>query len=380
MKYLKSYEDHTRLFHDLMNRKAKVITYGMTDYNLTLYEHAKDVFNADTVAANFDSNKNKWGQTLSTGVVTMPLDVLSEMAGKVDGIVVVSGAICQIGTFLETLGLPFYFYQMMDGALPLRVEKQALYDKEQIEINSDKVCKAGSLMADLHSKNVFDSIITARTTGILRERFVLQNEVLTHDQYFPEWIPSFLPFNNEIFIDGGAYDGDTIRALKKLGKENGIYKHIYAFEPDPFCYAKLSKYASDDSNITCIKKGLHFKDTTFGLKIGDMSSRLTKAIDNDVSGAAGIINVEVCSIDNTIKDKVTFIKLDIEGSELAALKGAKKTIRANKPKLAICIYHKIHDFWEIPLYIKEIAPDYKFYAGHHSLSYDCRETVLYASA
>ena len=90
------------------------------------------------------------------------------------------------------------------------------------------------------------------------------------------------------------------------------------------------------------------------------------------------IKIEVCSIDNVIDDKVTFIKMDIEGSELEALKGAEKTVRSHKPKLAICLYHKIEDFWEIPLYINEIVPEYKLYAAHHHPDPDCYSTVLYA--
>ena len=76
-------------------------------------------------------------------------------------------------------------------------------------------------------------------------------------------------------------------------------------------------------------------------------------------------------------ERVDFIKMDIEGSELEALKGAKNTIKRHKPRLAICIYHKIEDFYTIPKYIKELVPEYKLYVKHHT---DREwETVLYAS-
>lgn len=74
--------------------------------------------------------------------------------------------------------------------------------------------------------------------------------------------------------------------------------------------------------------------------------------------------------------KVTFIKMDIEGAELESLKGAQKVIQRDKPKLAICIYHKPEDMVELPLYIKELVPEYKFYIRHHSNFIN--ETVLYA--
>lgn len=68
--------------------------------------------------------------------------------------------------------------------------------------------------------------------------------------------------------------------------------------------------------------------------------------------------------------------MDIEGSELEALKGAVHTIQRDKPKLAICIYHKPEDMTEIPLYIKSLVPEYKFYVRHHSNCWT--DTVLYA--
>ena len=68
--------------------------------------------------------------------------------------------------------------------------------------------------------------------------------------------------------------------------------------------------------------------------------------------------------------------MDVEGAELESLKGAQKVIQRDKPKLAICIYHKPEDMVEIPLYIKELIPEYKLYIRHHS-NY-IFETVLYA--
>lgn len=72
-----------------------------------------------------------------------------------------------------------------------------------------------------------------------------------------------------------------------------------------------------------------------------------------------------------------FIKMDIEGAELEALKGSKRIISEYTPYLAICIYHNVTHFWEIPLLIKEYSANYDFYVGHHS-DFDVNETVLYA--
>ena len=84
----------------------------------------------------------------------------------------------------------------------------------------------------------------------------------------------------------------------------------------------------------------------------------------------------VCIDDVLYKEKVSFIKMDIEGSELAALKGCKKIITRNNPKLAICVYHKSEDLIEIPKFILSINPNYKLFLRNYAPS--ATETVLYA--
>lgn len=172
--------------------------------------------------------------------------------------------------------------------------------------------------------------------------------------------------DSEVFIDGGAYIGDTIDEFLKYTK--GKFRKIYAFEPDELNYkALVEKYGKEDK-IACVPDGLWSSNTT--LKFSgccDDASKITEE---------GEISVSCKSIDEFIADRVSFIKMDIEGSELEALKGAEKTIRTYHPKLAICIYHKYDDLWTIPLYLHEIVPEYRFYIRHHSLS--CSDTVLYA--
>ena len=76
-------------------------------------------------------------------------------------------------------------------------------------------------------------------------------------------------------------------------------------------------------------------------------------------------------------EKVSFIKMDIEGSELEALKGAQTIIKEQRPKMAICVYHKIEDLWKIPLFLHKINPEYKIYIRHHA-KFWVSETVCYA--
>lgn len=90
-----------------------------------------------------------------------------------------------------------------------------------------------------------------------------------------------------------------------------------------------------------------------------------------------IEHVQGLSLDQILQEeKVTFIKLDIEGAELKALQGMKNIIIKYRPLLAVCIYHKAEDIVEIPGYIKTLVPDYKFYIRSYHMDYT--EHVLYA--
>ena len=86
--------------------------------------------------------------------------------------------------------------------------------------------------------------------------------------------------------------------------------------------------------------------------------------------------VDVVRLDDTVDDEVTYIKMDIEGAETSALAGCEETIRRNRPKLAICVYHRPQDYLDIPQWIKRVRPDYRLYLRQHS-SFNV-DTVLYA--
>jgi len=91
---------------------------------------------------------------------------------------------------------------------------------------------------------------------------------------------------------------------------------------------------------------------------------------------SGSTVIRTMPIDRVAREKVTFIKMDVEGAELESLMGAHDTILRDRPKLAVCIYHKYEDMVRIPLYIKSLAPDYRLYVRHYSNN--ASETVLYA--
>lgn len=147
---------------------------------------------------------------------------------------------------------------------------------------------------------------------------------------------------------------------------------IYAFEPDgknfQNCHKTLSKLGCEFELYECAtwseKAALRFKP--------DPGPGWGSSVDK-----SGEMEIEADSIDNKLNGrKATYIKMDVEGSELESLKGSKKTIRKYRPRLAISLYHKPEDVFEIPVFLEKLDLDYKYYLRHYQTRME--ETVLYA--
>jgi len=191
-------------------------------------------------------------------------------------------------------------------------------------------------------------------------------KVKRENQYFEDGLIELS--GNEIFLDCGAFDGDSAAALAAALERRGLpsLQRVIAFEPDPENYEKMLRRGL--RGLTCVCKGVAEKPGTVCFSKDGTSGRVQED---------GEAVVELESIDHYLNGApVTMIKMDIEGMELSALKGAEQTIRTCRPKLAICIYHKREDLWEIPEYIRGLVPDYKFYI--RAYDYTACELVLYA--
>lgn len=230
-------------------------------------------------------------------------------------------------------------------------------------------------LEDEESKRVYTNVICNRIAPQFSQ--FDYNQLYSTGEYFET--DAFKMEKNECFVDCGAYIGDTIERI--LDSAGGIEK-IYAFEMDKGNYAELQRnvqkiieqYQLSLGTISLINAGvwnvnekLPYGKEKFGSKEGFC---LFKGEIIDYT--------ELAKIDDLLGNKrVTFIKMDIEGAEYNALKGAKKVIIENKPKMAVCLYHKLQDFWEIPTYIKSLVPQYKLYVRHHQ-NEGVGGTVLYA--
>jgi FkbM family methyltransferase len=185
--------------------------------------------------------------------------------------------------------------------------------------------------------------------------------------------------DNEVYVDGGAGNGDTAEFFLKKIKNMGIKCQVHSFEPYKDHYEKTVLRLSNIPNVTVVPKGLWKYETELAFVPNPAAPGSSSFVFwNNTPGA---FHVPVTSLDSYFKNKPdsewpTFIKMDIEGSEREALLGSAEIIRKRKPKLAICAYHKPEDIYELPKTIYYIRDDYQFALRQHSSGW--HNTVLYA--
>lgn len=175
-------------------------------------------------------------------------------------------------------------------------------------------------------------------------------------------------------IDGGACYGDTALYFSNLVGENG---KVFAFEfvnENIEIFNKNMEINSNINNIELVKRPLHSNSNTI-VSYNGVGGVATMNVNTQQKQSFKTISIDDFVEENNIP-KIDFIKFDIEGSELSALKGAEKTIKKHKPQLAICLYHSFRDYTEIPVFLHKLVPEYEFYFDHFTLS--LIESVLFA--
>jgi FkbM family methyltransferase len=216
------------------------------------------------------------------------------------------------------------------------------------------------LFAGNSSRDLLQRIVEFRLTG----NYAVLPAPTPEEQYCPADLPRWTePLR---FVDAGAFDGDTLRQLRRCGYG---FEQIAAFEPDPENFARLSQCVADLGGGICIPCGLAqtCRQARFS-QDGTGSSRIS---------ADGGQVIQCVSLDEALPGfHPTLIKMDIEGAEPEALQGAVRTISACRPALAISVYHHPAHLWQIPLLIDSWQLDYRFHLRMHGHS--SFDLVLYA--
>ena len=224
---------------------------------------------------------------------------------------------------------------------------QNLFDKEFCEKHEGEINIVRGLLADELSRKTFDCIINARLTG--------KTAYLKLCEVSQEEADSVLPQDREgLFLDLGAYDGDTVMRYSSLmNKLTGFI----AVEPDRRNMRKLKENTCLINNIEYIQAFISDKEGT-----ADVVKNIGRGTSLDKEGGS---EVQTVTIDGLIKGRQTaFIKFDVEGAEAAAIDGGAQTIADSKPLMNIACYHRSEDIFELPLKVLKLNPKYKVYMRH----------------
>jgi FkbM family methyltransferase len=221
---------------------------------------------------------------------------------------------------------------------------------------ADGVRGAFSLWADTSSLREY--------LAQLRWRMLLDFEGLglpvTHETYFPDDLVGGL--SDEVFVDCGAFDGDTIARF--LHRRGSLFRQILAFEPDPANFRALQQYAA------ALPPAIQVRVAAHQLAVGARRDKVRFSATGTEAAAvgSGTLEVESAALDEVLGDcRPTYIKMDIEGSELDAIMGARHSIERSLPVLAICVYHCQDHLWRIPLLIHSFSDQYRFFLRPHLL-------------
>lgn len=337
----------------------KYIIYGTGNYGRNAYETLKDKINI----VGFSDPFTKQVQFSTNGLPVLFPDEINRDC-------------------ISIIATGHRYWKDIEKKLDSLQIKHITYDKLIFDMFRPELESVYSLLSDELSKKTLDEVIKARTIG---DSSGLRN-VYCDNQYFA--IPEILTKvgGREWFIDAGAYVGDMVE--KYIIDRVEHFDKIFAFEPATKQFNALKirakrlteEWALRDDAIQCIKAGLSDKSKVIKIMQGNVPGGTFITETNENNSDYDIL--QAYSLDDFIEEssyelngKIGFIKADIEGEEIKLLKGSVETIKKYKPRLAICLYHNPFDFIRIPLYIKELCPDYKMVIRHHTFEFD--ETVLY---
>ncbi|MEI6036486.1 MAG: FkbM family methyltransferase [Planctomycetota bacterium] len=304
-----------------------------------------------------DSDPAKWGIMFSGAKCLSPQELL---ALKNECVVFVT-----IGNFrpvvdqLIAAGFPavhlIYKYDLINSDF---------LDRQDSKSVADNLSLARMLLGDDKSRRVFDAIVE-RVVGGGRD-WQLMADICEADQYFPRDIVTLT--DREQFVDIGAFDGDTVADFVR--RTEGRFDRVDAFELDRINFGHLKENIIRLPSVDRIR--------AFNLGIWDSEQDVIYSVGKSQSTVGSGETVgHVVPLDDVLQgESVSFIKIDIEGAEPQALRGAQGIISKQKPTLAVCVYHHFEHLWAIPLFIHTLVPNHRIFLRHHTtLEY---ETVCYA--
>jgi FkbM family methyltransferase len=225
--------------------------------------------------------------------------------------------------------------------------------------NRTKYQWVSGLLKDDLSREVFSKLVSFRASLDISELDGFSDN--EDQQYFEDFLA--LGCVSESFVDVGCFDGrDTRQFISRVES----YREVNAFEPDPENYSKCVRALSPLPRVSVHQIALGQSGGISRLKVNGSGSRVD---------AAGSVKTSVARFDDLKISEPTFIKIDIEGAEQAALWGSRESICRWAPRLAVAVYHKVGDFYRIPEMVLSIQPEYDIRLRHYTET--LYETVMF---
>lgn len=230
--------------------------------------------------------------------------------------------------------------------------------------HEDEIADVYDLLSDELSRETYEKIVRFRLVDDTLKVPSLDQK----DQYFEEDI--YQSSKDAVFVDCGAFRGNSLETFLRINGHSFCY--YYGLEPDVENYQMLNSF------VESFPRAIRSKMVIINAAAWNQEDRIKLyALQGPGSFVAEDIGkniIESVTIDGLTENKpVSFIKMNIEGSEKEALEGAKGTIQRNKPQLAIAGYHRTDDLWRIPLQITSYEEHYRLklrsYMNHISFVY-----------
>lgn len=329
-------EEKRNAFYNIKeNLDEGVLIYGAGFQGMWAIDYLREV--GVTVKYIVDKNTDKWGSYIKGIEVIGPMDTRIYEYPRM---------LIAISYFVK--GVEKEFRERGVEALPFNV----YYTMEHYE---DHAFVRDKFFEDEKSKETYNALLYAIVTG---DKTACE-DVMVVPEYFA--LNEFCgAIGNETFVDVGAYVGDTLESFVYV--HQGMFQHIYAFEPGKKQYEVMSKrkkwlcemWGIDENKITLVNGGVSDKS-------GKMENTIVDRIAPNNSLSETGNTVDVCTLDEYLEGQsVSFIKINAEGMDLKVINGAEKIIASSKPKLAVAVYHHPEDIYVLVKRISEINPKYKF--------------------
>jgi len=340
-----------------------IVLYGVGFYGAVIHKNFTDC----GIPVECFCDTYKRGVDAETGLHIISPDDLKNNHAHANIVLSVANPNTQIQVYNQILSLGFNKEQVFTFDTPYKFFKKSRVEIVKLSFEEMKSHYKGyewayNFFEDDNSKQ----IVLESINGYLFNDLMRFSPEEKH--YFPK---EMLLADSEVFVDGGLYFGDSSEEF--IRQCNGKYRHIYGFEIDPINFEKAKSNLSSHPNISLVQNGLWSKSAEANATLGFAAGC---KIDGEGGDMVSLTSLDEVFADLPQDEYPTFIKLDVEGSELEALKGAERVIKTVRPKLAVCVYHKPEDIYELPRVIQRFNPDYHFTLRQHS-PYRW-ETVLYA--